>query len=192
MRAASLAVAVCSACGCATGMLPPAAEAAHPAPIPNESIASLYRLEVGDRVRIDVFGEPDLSVETTIPATGSITYPLLGQVPAVGLTPKQLEASIASELRNGYLVKPDVRVSIAQFRPIYVLGQVRRAGSFPYSDGLTVEKALALAGGLTELASTRRIFIVREKNAGNRDREKAGLDTLVLPGDTIYVEQGLF
>ncbi len=158
---------------------------------PQRTLAA-YKIGSGDRVRIDVFNEPDLSFETAADANGTINYPLLGRLRVQGLTAKDLEQVITEGLSKGqFLVKPDVRVSIVTLRPIYVIGQVKRAGSYPYVEGINVEKALALAGGMTELASTRQIYILREDNQ-TFSREKADLSTQVFPGDTVIIEQGWF
>lgn len=143
-------------------------------------------------MRIDVFNEADLSFETAADANGTINYPLLGRLRVQGLTAKDLEQVITEGLAKGqFLVKPDVRVTIVTLRPIYVIGQVKRAGSYPYVEGINVEKALALAGGMTDLASTRAIYILREDNQ-TFSREKADLSTQVFPGDTVIIEQGWF
>ena len=163
---------------------------APPATIQPRSLAS-YKIGSGDRLRIDVFGEPDLSIDTAVESNGSINYPLLGRLRVVGLTAKELEQVIIKGLKGDFLIKPDVRISLVTYRPIYVIGQVRRAGSYPYVEGINVEKALALAGGMTDLASVRQIFILREDNQTYL-REKAGLETVVLPGDTVIIEEGWF
>jgi polysaccharide biosynthesis/export protein VpsN len=152
---------------------------------------SAYRLGIGDKVRIDVFGEPDLSIEAFVDGTGHIGYPLLGAVLALQKTAAELREVLTTGLAGGYLVDPDVRVTVVQYRPFYTIGQVRRPGSYAYVIGLTVEKALAIAGGLTDLASTRHMFLLREDTAQGK-RIKVGLDALVLPGDTLLVEEGLF
>lgn len=152
---------------------------------------STYRLAAGDRVRLDVYGEADLAAEETLDVSGTMNYPLLGRIPAAGMTLKELEQSLAARLKAGYLVNPSVRASIVLFRPVYVVGQVRRAGAYPYVEGLTVEKVIALAGGMTEIASTRKIFVLRESSAQNQ-RERAGLQTPVFPGDTVVFEESLF
>jgi protein involved in polysaccharide export with SLBB domain len=152
---------------------------------------SAYRLGIGDRLRISVFGEPDLSLEADIDATGHLSYPLLGSVPAAKKTASQLAADLAKGLASGYLKNPDVRVSVVQYRSIYVTGQVNRAGAYPYSVGLTVEKALTLAGGMTRIASERGIYLLPE-DAPSSQRRRARLDEPVLPGDTIVVEESLF
>lgn len=152
---------------------------------------SAYRLGIGDRVRIDVFGEPDLSVEVTVDPTGRISYPLLGSVDALRKTALEMQAEITKGLAAGFLVNPDVRVTVIQYRAFYVTGQVQRAGAYPFVIGLTVEKAIALAGGLTNLASTRKIYILREDQPLEQ-RMRVGLDALVQPGDTLLVEESLF
>jgi polysaccharide export outer membrane protein len=166
----------------------PAAASVAAAPAPD---LSAYRLGIGDRVRIDVFGEADLSLDTTIDPVGRISYPLLGSVVALQKTAKELQDAIATGLAAGYLVNPDVRVTVVQYRAFYVTGQVQRAGAYPYIIGLTVEKALALAGGMTNLASARRIYLLRE-GSSTGERNRVGLDALVLPGDTLIVEESLF
>lgn len=151
---------------------------------------SSYRLAAGDKIRVEVYGEADLSLEALIEATGTINYPLLGRVVVQGYTLNDIEQLLTRRLSQGYLVNPSVRANIVQFRPFYVTGQVRRVGAYPYLEGLTVEKALALAGGMTEIASPRKIYILRE--GLKAVRERAVLQTPVLPGDTILVDESLF
>lgn len=185
----------CCSCLAACGIFgrnpEPAAPAVSPSGVQPYADLAAYRLGVGDRVRVDVFGESDLSIDAVIDSSGSLNYPLLGIVQAVHKTARELQETIASGLAKGYLVNPDVRVAIVQYRPFYVTGEVRKAGAYSFVIGLTVEKAVALAGGFTPLASTRRIYLLRE-DASKENRVKVGLDDLVLPGDTLLVEQGLF
>ncbi|MGQ0586158.1 MAG: polysaccharide biosynthesis/export family protein [Gammaproteobacteria bacterium] len=162
-----------------------------PTPVAPAPDLSAYRLGIGDRVRVSVFGEADLSLDADIDATGHLSYPLLGSVPAQKKTAAELSRELAAGLANGYLVNPDVRVTVIQYRPFYVTGQVNRAGAYPYTAGLTVEKALALAGGLTRLASERGIYRLPE-DAPTSARRRARMDDPVLPGDTLVVEEGLF
>ncbi len=176
--------------GCQAGGTRPAVPPAAPPGAAGPDL-SAYRLGIGDRVRISVFGEPDLSLDTDVDATGNLSYPLLGSVPAARKTASQLAADLAKGLANGFLKNPDVRVAVVQYRAIYVTGQVNRAGAYPYSMGLTVEKALALAGGMTRIASERGIYLLQE-DAPSSQRRRARLDEPVLPGDTIVVEESLF
>jgi len=154
-------------------------------------VAASYRLGVGDRVRVDVFREADLSGEVSIESTGYINYPLIGTITAVGLTAQQLERELIARFRAGYLRNPDVRVAVVRYRPIFISGAVRNTGAFPFSEGLTVERALTLASGMTPLGSPRRIFALRE-GAPASAREKVGLDAPLYPGDTLFVEEGVF
>jgi polysaccharide export outer membrane protein len=167
-----------------------------PAPRPEPKPAgapdlSAYRLGIGDRVRVSVFGEADLSLDADVDASGNMSYPLLGAVPAARKTAAELAKTIATGLANGYLVNPDVRVTVVQYRPIYVTGQVNRPGAYPYSVGLTVEKAVTLAGGLTRIASERGVFLLPE-DAPSSQRRRVRFDDPVLPGDTLLVEESLF
>ena len=152
---------------------------------------SAYRLGIGDRVRVSVFGEPDLSVDGDIDATGHLSYPLLGRVPALRKTADELARDIGTGLSSGYLRNPDVRVAVIQYRPIYLTGQVARPGAYPYTVGLTVEKAVSLAGGLTRIASERGIYRLHE-DAPSTERRRVRMDEPVLPGDTLVVEESLF
>lgn len=152
---------------------------------------SAYRLGIGDRVRISVFGEPDLSLDADIDATGHLSYPLLGSVPATRKTAAELASTIAKGLAGGYLVNPDVRVTVVQYRPFYVNGQVNRPGAYPYATGLTVEKALTLAGGMTRIGSERGVYLLHEDQSASQ-RRRVRLDEPVLPGDTLVVEESLF
>jgi polysaccharide biosynthesis/export protein VpsN len=168
-----------------------------PAPAPEHRAAadapdlSAYRLGIGDRVRVSVFGEPDLSVDADVDGTGNLSYPLLGSMPASRKTAGELAKSIATGLANGYLVNPDVRVTVVQYRPVYVTGQVNRPGAYPYSVGLTVEKAVTLAGGLTRIASARGVYRLAE-DAPATQRHRVKMEDPVLPGDTLVVEESLF
>lgn len=168
-------------------------ESQRPAAAPAATLPDLsaYRLGIGDRVRVSVFGEPELSVDGDIDATGHLSYPLLGRVPAMRKTADELARDIAKGLANGYLINPDVRVAVIQYRPIYLTGQVSRPGAYPYSAGLTVEKAIALAGGLTRIASERGIYRLHE-DAPTNERRRVKMDDPVLPGDTLVVEESLF
>lgn len=151
-----------------------------------------YQLASGDVVRIAVFGEPDLSFdEIRLNDAGTFSYPFIGQVRALGKTPNEIEQLITNKLKDGYLVDPRVSVSMITYREFYISGEVNKPGGYPYQPGLTLERAIALAGGLTERASTKRVNIMRGSGS-TRQAEKATLETAILPGDTITIEQGFF
>lgn len=153
---------------------------------------SQYPLGAGDVIRISVHGEPDLSFEQVhLTDAGTFTFPFIGEVEARGKTTGQVQRILAERLQDGYLLNPRVSVSIAQYRPFYISGEVKQPGGYPYQPGLTLDRAIALAGGLTERASTNRMSIVRGDD-DSRKAEKANLGTLVRPGDTITINQGFF
>lgn len=161
---------------------------------PADAVAAVgtprYRVGVGDKVRIDVHGEADLTMEFIVSEAGAVNYPFLGELTVSGQTLEQLQQRIDSGLRGSYLVNPDVRVIVVEYRKFYVNGEVRVPGGYPFFPGVTVRQAAALAGGFTERASMGRISVFREgnPNAGL----PATLDTPVYPGDTIVIAQGLF
>jgi protein involved in polysaccharide export with SLBB domain len=160
--------------------------------LPIAAAAGEYVLEPGDVVSVNVFGEPDLSLEKApITAAGTISMPLLGDVKASGLTQTALQSELTKRLSDGYLKKPEVSVTIAEYRPFYISGAVNQPGSYPYKEGLTVEKAVALAGGFTPRASKRKITVVREADA-KRTPKDAELSTPVGPGDVVTVGESLF
>ena len=158
---------------------------------PAASSAAEYRLGEGDQIAIQVFDEPDLTLEATVSSRGGINYSYLGDVRVAGKTPGELEAHVTELLRDGYLINPSVNVSIVEFRPFFIGGEVRSPGSYPYQPGLTLDKAIALAGGLTDRASTRQMFLIK---AGQRSdgARKVSLNAAVEPGDTVTIKEGFF
>lgn len=151
-----------------------------------------YRLASGDVIRIIVYGESDLSVEKLrLTDAGTFSYPFIGEVKAQGKTSAEIEQLIVTELKGDYLVDPRVSVSILEYREFFISGEVKTPGGYPFQPGLTLRRAVALAGGLTERASVNRISIIRDNN-GTRSNAAATLDTLLKPGDTITIDQGFF
>ena len=150
-----------------------------------------YRLGAGDVVKILVFGEKDLSIETRVGDTGTISYPFLGELRISGLTPIELELLVTDGLKGPYLVDPKVTVSITEYRQIYVNGEVGAPGGYRFEPGLTVRKAVSIAGGFGERASKSKIFVIHEGDA-NAKPARVTLDDPVRPGDIITVEQSFF
>lgn len=150
-----------------------------------------YRLGAGDKVRITVFGEDDLTGEFEVDSTGSIAMPLVGEVPAGGKTPRELERALTNMLDKGYLVNPRVNVEVLNFRPFFILGEVNKPGSYPYVNDMTVISAVALAGGYTTRAKTGQVLI---KHASDPSKQEvpAAEDARVGPGDVIRVEERFF
>lgn len=149
-----------------------------------------YVLNAGDKVRVAVFDEAELSVTERVSDRGAISYPLLGEIHVAGLSPEELEGLITSRLKGPYLVDPRVTVSIDEYRPFFVMGHVNRPGSYPYVPGLTVRKAISIAGGFTQRASRGKIFVVSEKPV--QAERKVGEGDAIGPGDTIVVKESLF
>ena len=151
-----------------------------------------YRIDTGDRISITVYQEPDLSVnEVRVKANGTIAYPLLGDLRVDGLTSQELQNLVTSKLLDGYLKNPSVNVSIDSYRLYYIKGEVNRPGGYAFVDGLTVAKAVALAGGYTARASESRITLVRETDPEN-PLEGAETNTPIKPGDVITVGESFF
>jgi polysaccharide export outer membrane protein len=158
-----------------------------------EAMATVeYQLGSGDKVRITVFGEADLSGEYEIDGTGVVAFPLIGEVKAVGGTARDLEKAIAGKLSDGFLKKPTVSVEVLTYRPFFILGEVRRPGSYPYKNGLTVLNAVAMAGGYTYRAKSNRWLVTRGSKKEWQEREISKGDFSVLPGDTIFIPERFF
>lgn len=161
---------------------------------PPTQTRSSYALGPGDEVNVQVFGEPELSQRVKIAANGRMNFPFLGELNAAGKTTGELEGHIADGLRGDFLVDPKVSITITEYRPFFVNGQVKAPGSFPFQPGLTVRKAVSLAGGLTERASEKRVTVIAEndKQKGRSKGRPASMEDLVAPGDIITVDESFF
>lgn len=156
--------------------------------------AATYTLNTGDHVQVTVFEEPDLSIDAVLDDTGAISFPLLGELVVRGMTPRQLESAITEKLRGRFLINPRVNVAILEYRPFFVRGEVSSPGGFPFKPGLTVEKAVSMAGGFTSRASKSEFYIISDDTAeGNAEvRRPATLSSRIRPGDVINIEQSFF
>ena len=153
---------------------------------------SQYKLNAGDVININVFSEPDLTfTELRLTDAGTFSYPFLGEVKAKGKTTAEIEQLLISSLKGDYLVDPRVSVSVLEYRSFYISGEVKLPGGYPYQPGLNMRRAAALAGGLTERASTKRMTIVRDQGTSHEPID-ATLDTPIMSGDTINIDQGFF
>ena len=153
--------------------------------------ADSYVLGPNDRVRLKVYGEPDIAGEYEIDSSGQISVPLAGHIRAAGLTTKQLERAIASALSKGIVRDPRVNVEIALYRPYYILGEVKKSGEYPYRLGLTVMDAIASAGGFTYRANEHKV-ILRRSGAGAEEVYPLDSPILVFPGDNIRIPERFF
>lgn len=153
---------------------------------------SAYKLGAGDVITIKVFGEDDLSREKVkITDAGTVPYPVLGELRVLGRTVGELEKLVTDGLRGRYLVNPRVAVTIDDYRQFFVNGQVASPGGFAYQPGLTVAKAISLAGGLKERASVNKMFLVREDDPA-KARARVDMNAEVRPGDVLTVEESFF
>jgi len=150
-----------------------------------------YRLDAGDKLRVVVYGQDGLTNTYTIDAAGSITRPLIGQVAARGRSPASLAAEITAKLRNGYIREPSVAVEIESYRPFFILGEVQAPGQYPYVPNMTVESAVAIAGGFSPRAR-RDVVTVTHSDASGTGRYVVPLGTALGPGDTVQVGERWF
>lgn len=154
-------------------------------------LKSVYHLTAGDKVRVTVYGHEDLSGEFDVDATGRLALPLIQQVGAAGLTLQELEQAITAKLQPDYLKSPRVSVEMINFRPFYIVGEVKTPGSYPYANGMTVINAVAVAGGFTYRARKGAITI-RRGAAAEQIEIEAEEQTPVLPGDVIEIPERFF
>jgi polysaccharide export outer membrane protein len=145
-----------------------------------------YLLDTRDKLRVFIYGQPNLSRLYTVDQIGNISVPLIRSVRARGRTTVDLEHAIASRLARDFVRDPQVTVDVAQNRPFFILGEVRLPGQYPYVPGISVEAAVAIAGGYTERASERRFRITRRLGE-LIDQIEAPADYPIMPGDTVYV-----
>ncbi|GGD54199.1 polysaccharide biosynthesis/export family protein [Lacimicrobium alkaliphilum] len=146
-----------------------------------------YQIGAGDTLSIRVFEEPELAIRAMVPESGRIQFPLIGQILVLNNTPGEVADQVTKALLDGYLVKPEVTVTIESYRPIFIKGAVNRSGRHEFLFDLDVEQAIAIAGGLTDRASGEKWFIVRDA-----EKIKVTAKTPVMPGDVIIVEESIF
>jgi len=158
----------------------------------NQALSDSYELQAGDRIYIQVFDEPDLTMQATVGQSGAINYSYLGSVEVAGKSPEQLTDDITAKLRDGYLKNPSVNITVEQYRSFFVDGEVRRPGSYGYEPGLTLAKAITLAGGMTDRASERKIFLTREGEGDEKSRTRINMSQPIEPGDVIEIGERFF
>ena len=169
--------------GC--GSYRPAPKAFH------EATIQPYRLDAGDRLRITVFEQTGLTNTYSVDQAGYVAFPLIGSVPARGRTIQELESVIAAKLRQGYLREPDVSIEVDRYRSIFVMGEVGQAGQYSYVAGMTVQNAIAVAGGFSPRANQANVDDTRKIN-GDIMTGRVSISDPILAGDTIYVRERLF
>ena len=157
----------------------------------HDIIQQPYRLDAGDRMRVTVFEQTDLSNTYVVDKAGYIAFPLVGAVAARGYTIKEIEAGIARKLAQGFLRDPDVSVEMDRYRPFFIMGEVGSAGQYTYVPGMTVQNAIAIAGGYSARAHQKNVDITRQIN-GKVMTGRVPITDPILPGDTIYLRERLF
>lgn len=153
---------------------------------------STYRLGSGDVISIYVVGEDDLKRERVrLNDAATIQYPVLGEIRILGLTIGELEQRITAGLKGRYLVNPKVVVNIEEYRPFFISGEVGKPGGYPYVPGLTLLKAITIAGGFKDRASKSKMWVIRDGDRAQK-REKVDLNSTIYPGDIITIEESFF
>src|ERR1700686_4093710 len=165
--------------------------AAYAAALMPAAYETAYKLDAGDKLRVVVYGQEGLTNTYAIDAGGSITMPLIGSVPARGRTPGGLASEISAKLRNGYIRDPSVAVEIESYRPFFILGEVAAPGQYPYVPNMSVESAVAIAGGFSPRALRDRVTLTHTGNSGSM-RMVVPLGTAISPGDTVLVGERWF
>jgi polysaccharide export outer membrane protein len=170
---------------------PAPAQAVYAAPVEPVRYDAAYHLDAGDKLRVVVYGQEGLTNTYAIDAGGSITMPLIGSVPARGRTPAGLAAEIAAKLRGGFIREPSVAVEIEAYRPFFILGEVAAPGQYPYVPNMTVESAVAIAGGFSPRARRDSVTLTHTDASGS-GRFVVPLGTSLSPGDTVLVGERWF
>lgn len=185
--------------GCAGGsqntplstMAAPIATTTAPASVLAEPDSTLdYRLGSGDRLRVIVFGEDDLSGEFDVTGAGKVSLPLIGQVQASGMTLDEFDNEVRNKLKQGYLTNPKVSIEVLNYRPFYIIGEVDKPGQYPYTNGMNILNAVAVAGGFTYRANQNEVYITRD---GAKEKAYATDQAVkVLPSDIVRIPERFF
>jgi protein involved in polysaccharide export with SLBB domain len=173
----------CAPGGCPTSQ----SVAAYPVVTPQQP----YTLDAGDRLRITVFGQDGLTNSYTVDASGNVTIPLVGTIPARGLTTEQLAYTLTERLKQGYIREPKVAIEVEAYRPFFIHGEVANPGQYAYVANMTVENAIAIAGGFSPRADRSKVAVTRTAG-GLTNRAAVGLAYPLRPGDTIRVGERWF
>lgn len=151
-----------------------------------------YTLNAGDSIRIHVYGEPDLTFDNQlIGQSGRISYPFLGELRVAGSTVNELQELLVATLKPDYLVDPRISVGVVKYRQFFVNGEVKRPGGVDFQPGLTLRKAISLAGGFTERANRKKVLVIANADPERQEKE-VDLAYPVQPGDIFTVRDTFF
>lgn len=151
-----------------------------------------YTLWPGDRLKIAVFNEADLTGEFQVDELGNIAFPLVGEIKASGLTLEQFRQNLSAKLRKGYVRNPSITLEVLNYRPINIIGEVKKAGQYAYRPGMTLQDMPAIAGGYSYRADQETIHIVRLQGGQTIKTEIGNSSVVILPGDTIKIPERFF
>jgi protein involved in polysaccharide export with SLBB domain len=169
----------------------PTVQQAVPSPNLGQGSDDSYHLGSGDRIHIGVFGQSDLNGDYVVDGGGSVQLPLIGSVRAAGLTVAEFQKQLISKYSDGYLVNPNVEVDVVNYRPFYIIGEIKAPGQYPYVNGMSILNAVALAGGFTDRADKSEVYIRR--NGSAKEIEYPGDETTkVNPGDIVRISERFF
>lgn len=171
----------------------PSTESAAPATAPavTDQAVAAYRLGSGDKVRITVYNEDTLSGEYEVDGSGNLNLQLIGTIKVLNASIPEVTAVIVGRLKEGYLVNPSVAIEVLNYRPFYVLGEVKEPGKYPYVSGMSVLNAIALAGGYTYRGKKDRAMVIRASDPEKREKP-LGPNAIIMPGDIIRVPERFF
>ncbi len=158
---------------------------------PSQPLSTEYVLQSGDEIFIQVFNDDELTMNATVSQAGTINYSYVGTLQVAGLTADELTESITDQLSGAYLKNPSVNVTVQQYRAFFIDGEVRSPGSYAYEPGLTLAKAVSLAGGMTDRGSKRKMNLLREID-GVRKNYRVDFSQNILPGDVVTIGEGVF
>jgi polysaccharide export outer membrane protein len=168
----------------------PAAESF--AAVPAAARTSAYRLALGDKVKITVFNEPEMSGEFQVNSSGNVALPLAGNVTAVNKTVDQFKHAVAAKLSGKYVRNPRIGVEVVTYQAINVIGEVKNAGQYPYRPGLTMRDAVAMAGGYTYRANTHTLYVRHAGAPAEHTIDVDGVPPPIEPGDNVRVPERYF
>jgi len=150
-----------------------------------------YDISSGDVLHLEVYGEAELTMDVTVDTLGFIEYPFVGRLKVAGSTAEAVKQEMLNRLKDGYFINPQITVAVKSFKPFFIQGQVKSPGSYAFEVGLTVRKAIALAGGLTERASKKKIYLTRANDKEQKEI-KVTMDVKIQSGDVILIKESFF
>jgi polysaccharide export outer membrane protein len=154
--------------------------------------AAAHQLAPGDKLKVSVFNEPDLTGDFAIDENGNVAFPLVGELKAAGLGVDEFKAALVEKLQGGFVRNPRVNVDVLNYRPINVIGEVKNAGQYPYRPGMTAQDVAAIAGGYTYRANENKLYITRGSNKTQVTVDLDKSNFPIFPGDSIRVPERYF